>query len=219
MEAARLCPLVRRVAVASSDKVYGSAARLPYTEDMPLAGRGPYEVSKVCEDVLAQSYHTTYGTPLTIARCGNFYGPGDWNMSRIVPGTIRALCRDEAPIIRSDGQFVRDYLYIEDAAEAYLRMAELTEVTGICGETFNFGTGAPTTVVHLVEELLRVAGKTQVRPVIRNKAQHEIRAQYLDWSKAKRLLEWEPRMTLSEGLRVTFEWYVEHLKYDSVATA
>lgn len=218
LEAARHSPLVRRVIIASSDKVYGSTPQLPYHEQLPLEGRGPYEVSKVCEDLLAQCYAQTYGVPLTIARCGNFYGPGDWNMSRIVPGTIRSLLRDEPPIIRSDGQFVRDYLYIEDAADAYLRLAELTDADGIRGEAFNFGTGEATTVLAVVETLLQVSGKRHLRPVIRNEVKNEIREQYLDWSKTRRLLGWQPKVTLKEGLRLAYAWYAEHVK-ESIAVS
>lgn len=218
LEAARLLPTVQRVVVASSDKVYGETGRLPYTEHLPLEGRGPYEVSKVCEDLLAQSYGATYGVPVTIARCGNFYGPGDWYLSRIVPGTIRSLLMDEPPIVRSDGQYVRDYLYIEDAAEAYLRLAELTHLDGIRGEAFNFGTGQPSTVLQVVELLIQLSGKAHLKPEIRNEVRNEIRAQYLDWTKAKRLLGWEPKTSLANGLRVTYEWYAQQWSHEPAAS-
>jgi len=218
LEAARLSPKVQRIAVASSDKVYGAAAALPYTETMPLDGRGPYEVSKVCEDLLAQSYAATYGVPVAIARCGNFYGPGDWNMSRIVPGTIRSLLLDEPPIIRSDGQYVRDYLYIGDAAEAYLRLGELAATDGVRGEAFNVGTGTPSTVLQVVELLVEMSGKPQLRPVIRNEVHNEIRAQYLDGTKAQRTLGWTPGTELADGLRAAYEWYAKQLKHEPVVS-
>lgn len=207
LEGCRVCSkLVKSVVVASSDKAYGAHPNLPYTEETPLRGRFPYDVSKSCADLLAFSYVETHQLPVGITRCGNLYGGGDLNFSRIVPGTIRSVLRGERPVIRSDGRFVRDYFYVEDAVQAMLCFAERLQ-TDFHGEAFNFGNETPVTVLELVERVLRVMEATELRPVILNEANHEIREQYLDCTKARTRLNWRPIYSLEEGLAKTVEWY------------
>ncbi|HYN05826.1 MAG TPA: NAD-dependent epimerase/dehydratase family protein [Vicinamibacterales bacterium] len=206
LEACRLhAGHVRRVIVASSDKAYGEQ-RPPYTEDMPLAGRHPYEVSKSCADLIAQSYHHTYGLPLAIARCGNIYGGGDLNWSRLVPGTIRALLRGLRPVLRSDGTFLRDYIFVKDAIGAYLRLAEALDDGGIAGQAFNFSDESPRSVLDIVDALRRLLA-SPIEPEIRNDARGEIRHQYLSARKAQTVLGWTPQFDLETGLGETIDWY------------
>jgi CDP-glucose 4,6-dehydratase len=205
LEAARrLSGLVTAFVVASSDKAYGSSDVLPYTENMPLAGTHPYDVSKSCTDLIAATYARTYGLPVTIARCGNIYGGGDLNWSRIVPGTIRSLLRGEAPVIRSDGRYTRDYIYVKDVAGAYLLLAE--RIAGIQGEAFNFSPQRGYSVMEIVDAIANELG-VAIAPVIENRAQGEIRDQVLDASKARRVLGWEPVFSLEAGLAETTGWY------------
>ena len=212
LEACRQLPtLVKRIVVASSDKAYGSHETLPYTEDTPLVGRFPYDVSKSCTDLIALSYVHTYSLPLTITRCGNLYGPGDLNWSRLIPGTLRAMVRGERPIVRSDGTLVRDYFYVRDAAEAYLALAEGMEDPAIHGEAFNFGTETPVSVLEVVDLIRRVAGREDLEPVVQGEASHEIPRQFLDCSKARKILQWSSPRTLEEGLGETLDWYRSHL--------
>lgn len=207
-EAARLHPdLVRAVVVASSDKAYGAAEQLPYTEELPLRGRSPYDVSKSCTDLLATSYATTYGTPTLIARCGNIYGGGDLNWSRIVPGTIRSLLHGEQPIIRSDGTFHRDYLHVDDAVDAYLLLAATALEGRHLGEAFNFGHESPVTVREIYDLTCRATVGHEVEANVLGKAEHEIRDQWLSAAKARTALGWTPRVSLEEGLEKTVGWY------------
>jgi CDP-glucose 4,6-dehydratase len=204
--------LVRCVVVASSDKAYGEQPQLPYTEEMPLRGRHPYEVSKSCADLLAQSYHHTYGLPVGIARCGNVYGGGDLNWSRIVPGTIRSLLRGERPVIRSDGRYVRDYIYVKDVAHAYLTLADGIGDAALHGAAFNFSPESRVNVLELVERITALMGCGSLTPDVQNTALGEIRSQYLSADKASRLLAWKPAHTLEAGLRETIAWYREFLQ-------
>ncbi len=199
--------LVKQVVVASSDKAYGEQAKLPYTEDMPLDGRHPYDVSKACVEHLAMAYYKSYGLPVAISRCGNIYGGGDLNWSRIVPGTIRSLLRGEQPILRSDGTFLRDYLYVKDAANAYLRLAEAASNPSMHGEVFNFGPGSPTTVLDLVSKIQKLLGREDLCPRILNSAPGEIRNQYLSAEKARCRLQWRCEYDLDRGLSETIAWY------------
>lgn len=203
--------IVQRVVIASSDKAYGEHDDLPYNEDMSLNGRHPYEVSKSCADMIAQAYHETYGLPVAIARCGNIYGGGDLNWSRIVPGTVRSLLRGERPVIRSDGTYIRDYVYVQDIVEAYLRLAERVEMPGVRGEAFNFGPERAVTVFELVAILQRLMGCEHLPPDVCNVAQGEIHSQYLSADKAHRMLGWRPQFALEEGLAEAVEWYREFL--------
>ena len=216
LEAARRSGRVETLVVASSDKVYGDSDKLPYTEQDPLRGGDPYDVSKACADMLAQSYSRTYGFPIGIARCGNFYGPGDLQWSRIVPGTIRSLACGERPVVRSDGTFLRDYLYVEDAVDAFLTLAGQLHRPEVRGQAFNFGTEKPTTVLDVVEHLTRLSGKTNLPPVILNTARGEIPAQYLSCAKARALLGWTHRTGLSDGLAKTYEWYERFLSQNQL---
>ncbi|MEE9421521.1 MAG: GDP-mannose 4,6-dehydratase [Gammaproteobacteria bacterium] len=208
LEACRQCSQkIERVLVASSDKAYGSHADLPYTEKTPLVGRFPYDVSKSCTDLISMSYFHTYQTPVAITRCGNLFGAGDLNFNRLIPGTIKSALNNEAPIIRSDGKFVRDYFYVKDAVDAYLCLAEKMPDQTFTGEDFNFGTETPLSVIQLVDEILQAMGKNELVPEILNQASHEIREQFLDCTKAKTMLGWQPTRTLKDGLTETIVWY------------
>ncbi len=211
LEACRECAgLIERVIVASSDKAYGVHDQLPYTEETPLCGRFPYDVSKSCADLIALSYFHSYGTPVAVTRCGNLYGGGDLNFSRLIPGTIRCVLQETAPIIRSDGKFVRDYFYVKDAVHAYLRLAEIIPGNSFAGQAFNFGNERPVSVLVVVSKILELMGKSALRPQILNSAGNEIPKQYLDCSKARRMLAWEPQFTLDKGLGETIQWYREY---------
>jgi len=199
--------LVKRIVIASSDKAYGDTDILPYIEEMPPLGRHPYDVSKSCADLLARAYHETYELPVAVTRCGNIYGGGDLNWSRIVPGTIRSLDLGERPIIRSDGKFLRDYLYVQDAVQAYLRTAEALDRPAVQGHAFNFAPDQPRTVIEVVETLCRLMGREDLPPVILNKVKAEIRDQYLSSEKARRLLGWSAAYSFEQGLSETVEWY------------
>ncbi len=203
----RHADVVQRVVVASSDKAYGASDSLPYTETLPLEPSFPYEVSKACADLIARSYHRTYGLPVAVARCGNVYGGGDLNWSRIVPGTVRALLRGERPVLRSDGTFVRDYLYVRDTAAAYLDLADALGSDGVAGEAFNFSDESPQTVLQMVEAIARVMDRDGVEPVVLNDAKGEIHDQILSAAKARATLGWKPRHTLEQGLSETVDWY------------
>jgi len=212
LEAIRLCPKrVERVVVASSDKAYGDHETLPYTEDAPLQGRFPYDVSKSCSDLIALSYWHTWRLPLAVTRCGNLFGGGDLNYNRLIPGTIRSVLAGQRPVIRSDGKFVRDYVYVRDAVDAYLRLAERLPGDGVTGEAFNFGPEQPLSVLEVVDCVLKVMGRTDLVPEIRNEAQHEILRQYLDATKARERLGWRPGWAFEEALRETVEWYRHQL--------
>jgi CDP-glucose 4,6-dehydratase len=208
LEAARLySSLVRSVVVASSDKAYGTAAQLPYTEDMPLQGRGPYDVSKSCADLLATSYADTYGVPVLIARCGNIYGGGDLNWSRIVPGTIRSLLQGDQPVLRSDGTFRRDYLHVDDVVEAYMLLSDVGLEGRHAGEGFNFSNEAPLTVREIYDLVCEATVGSVVEPKILGQAEHEIRDQWLSAEKARTQLGWTPRVSMTDGLARTVAWY------------
>ena len=207
LEACRRNPSVKQIVLASSDKAYGEQAKLPYDETTPLQGVHPYDVSKSCADLIGHSYAKVYGSPVVITRCGNFYGGGDLNFSRIVPGTIRSVLRGNRPTIRSDGQFIRDYFYVEDGAIAYMTLAEkLALDRSLIGEAFNFSNEYEITVLDLVRQMLTLM-KSKIEPEVRNEAAHEIRRQVLSAGKARRLLDWSPSFDLSQGLTRTVEWY------------
>ncbi len=210
LEACRRSPTVKQIVMASSDKAYGDQAVLPYTESAPLQGQHPYDASKSCADLLGQMYAKTYQLPVCITRCGNFYGGGDLNWNRIVPGTIRSILRGERPVIRSDGSYVRDYFYVEDGAAVYTLLAEqLSARPELRGEAFNFSHELRITVLELVEKILAAMG-SNLKPDVRNEASNEILRQYLDASKAKRMLNWSPSFTLETGLQATIYWYEQY---------
>jgi CDP-glucose 4,6-dehydratase len=209
LEACRRSPLVRSVVVASSDKAYGDQKILPYYEDTPLQGLHPYDVSKSCADLITHSYAHTYDLPVAITRCGNFYGGGDLNWNRIVPGTIRSIINGEKPIIRSDGNFTRDYLYVEDGAAAYMLLAEeLIKNPSLKGEAFNISNEHPITVIELVDKIL-LQMDSSLLPEVRNEASNEIREQYLDANKFKAMLNWTPDFDLDSGIKKTIQWYID----------
>jgi CDP-glucose 4,6-dehydratase len=211
LEACRRSPTVSQVVVASSDKAYGDYEALPYDEETPLRARHPYDASKAAADLIAQSYAASYRLPVAITRCGNFYGGGDLNWSRLVPGTIRSVLRGQRPIIRSDGNHVRDYLYAADGAAASMLLAErLAETPDLRGQTFNFSNEVQLTVLELVETILALMD-SDLNPDVCNNATNEIRHQYLSAAKARELLGWGPLFTLNEGLRQTVDWYTNFL--------
>jgi CDP-glucose 4,6-dehydratase len=212
LEASRRSPKVRAIALASSDKAYGDQPALPYSEDMPLQGRYPYDVSKTCADLIAQSYAKTFNLPIAITRCGNFYGGGDLNWNRVVPGTIRSVIRGQRPVIRSDGKYVRDYFYVEDAAAAYMLLAEsLARRPELIGQAFNFSNENQISVLDLVNLILRKMN-SNLTPEIENQATNEIRHQYLSSERARSVLKWAPEFTLEQGLERTIAWYQEVLR-------
>jgi CDP-glucose 4,6-dehydratase len=214
LEACRVhAKIVKEVVVASSDKAYGTQKDLPYTEEMSLIGRAPYEVSKSCADLIAQSYFYTYNTPVTVARCGNIYGGGDLNWNRIVPGTIRSLLEGQQPEIRSDGAYVRDYIYVKDIARAYMLLAEQTTNEGVRGEAFNFSTEAPLTVLQLVQALQKSLQLEKIGVRILNQAEGEIHSQSLAAGKAKKVLGWSAEYDLNRGLNETIDWYKAFLNF------
>ncbi|MDM5297179.1 GDP-mannose 4,6-dehydratase [Bacillus pumilus] len=208
LEACRRQPLIKRVIVASSDKAYGDQEQLPYDEEMPLNGKHPYDVSKSCADLISHTYYNTYGLPVCITRCGNLYGGGDLNFNRIIPQTIQHVLEGKAPEIRSDGTFIRDYFYIEDAVKAYLLLAEKMEEKRLAGEAFNFSNEIQLTVLALVDKILKAMG-SELKPRILNQGTHEIKHQYLSAEKARKLLDWKPDHSIDEGLAKTIEWYRE----------
>jgi CDP-glucose 4,6-dehydratase len=219
LEACRRSPKVRQIVIASSDKAYGIAEELPYHEQTPLRGRYPYDVSKSCADLLAQAYATSYNLPVVITRCGNFFGGGDLNWNRLVPGTIRALLQGKRPVIRSDGRSVRDYLYVEDGAAAYLLLAEkLAEKPELCGRPFNFSTEMPLTSLELVQRIITLMG-SGLTPEIRNEATNEIPNQCLQASQAREVLGWRPQFTLDDGLHRTLDWYTNYFSHSTMQRA
>jgi CDP-glucose 4,6-dehydratase len=199
--------LVKRVVVASSDKAYGAHDDLPYTEETPLQGKFPYDVSKSCADLVALSYFHTYRTPVAVTRCGNLWGPGDLNFNRLIPGTIRSVLLGESPIIRSDGTYRRDYFYVRDAVNAYLTLAGHMVDGHFAGEAFNFGNEQPFAVLEVVDIILNAMGRTDLRPTILSEAVGEIQDQYLNCAKAQRVLGWVSRFTFEQGLAETIPWY------------
>ncbi len=207
MEACRLHDKVKRIVVASSDKAYGVQKKLPYTEDSPLHGLFPYDASKACTDILARSYFATYGLPVAVTRNANTYGGGDMNFSRIIPDAIRCLLEGKKFVIRSDGTPQRDYMYVKDAANAYLTLGQALDKKEIRGEAFNFGTQTPVNVLELFAKIAKVMGKPNEKPQVLGQAKNEIDRQYLAIDKAKKFLGWTPKYSLEDGLKETVGWY------------
>ncbi|HNC07700.1 MAG TPA: GDP-mannose 4,6-dehydratase [Anaerolineales bacterium] len=214
LEACRRSPKVRQIVMASSDKAYGDQDKLPYDENTPLQGQHPYDVSKSAADLIAKTYAVSYDLPVAITRCGNFYGGGDLNWNRIIPGTIRSVVRGEAPIIRSDGKYVRDYFFVEDGAAAYMLLAErLAANPKLRGEAFNFSNEIQVTVLDIVSMILKLM-KSDLEPVVLNQTTNEILHQYLSAEKARSILNWQPLFTLENGLTKTIDWYREFFKHE-----
>ncbi len=215
LEACRRSPKVRQIVVASSDKAYGDQEILPYDEKTPLQGQHPYDVSKSAADLIAATYAVSYDLPVAITRCGNFYGGGDLNWNRIIPGTIRSIIRGQRPAIRSDGNYIRDYFYVEDGAAAYMLLAEQLAIRPeLKGEAFNFSNEIQVTVIQIVQKILDLMG-ANLEPQILNEASNEIRHQYLSAEKACKVLNWHPLFTLDLGLKKTVDWYKDFLKMES----
>jgi CDP-glucose 4,6-dehydratase len=213
LEAARQVPRIGPILIASSDKAYGAHTNLPYTENTPLQGRHPYDCSKSCTDLIAQSYAWTYGMQIGITRCGNLFGGGDLNWNRLIPGTMRSVLEGKAPVIRSDGQFTRDYLYIEDGVSAYVQLAEALASGSVqTGEALNFGNKQPVTVLDVVQKIIEAGGNSDLQPEILGQASDEIREQYLDSSRAHQTLGWQPQYSLEDGLKLTMDWYRNFLQ-------
>ena len=212
LEASRRSPRVKQIVMASSDKAYGDQEILPYTEETPLQGQHPYDVSKSAADLIAATYAKSYDLPVVITRCGNFYGGGDLNWNRIIPGTIRSILRGQNPIIRSDGEYIRDYFYVRDGVLAYLHLAEQMERKEIWGEAFNFSNELQITVLELVQKILALMDKKNLEPVILNQAKNEIKHQYLSAKKAREMLNWKPKYSLDECLQETIKWYQDFLR-------
>ena len=210
LEACRRVSTVKRIVVASSDKAYGDHQQLPYTEDTPLRGRYPYDVSKSCADLIAHAYHTTYGSPVCVTRCGNLYGGGDLNFNRLVPGTVRSAVDGKSPVIRSDGSMVRDYFYVKDAVMAYLDLADRMDDERVVGNGFNFSDESQTTVLEMVQHILEIMGRTDLSPIILGESRNEIPFQHLSAERARTVLSWEPRYDLSQGLGETVQWYMDY---------
>ncbi len=216
LEACRSIKSIRSIVVASSDKAYGDAPTLPYKEDMPLRAVYPYDVSKACADMISLSYAKTFNMPIAITRCGNFFGGGDLNWNRIIPGTIRSVIRNQAPVIRSDGTLIRDYIYVEDAVSAYMALTEALSLNpDLKGEAFNFSNETQRTVLELTKKIIKMLD-SNLEPTILGENHGEIQAQYLDSEKAKNILGWAPKFGLEEGLRKTTHWYKKYFEEKNV---
>ncbi len=205
LEAARRNSTVERMVVASSDKAYGTHAKLPYRENAPMQGAHPYDVSKSCADLITRSYANTYDLPVAVTRCANLYGGGDLNWNRLVPGTMRSILRGKRPLVRSDGTLKRDYIYVRDAVRGYLMTAEQMDVAR--GEAFNFGVDRPRTVLEMIDAIVTLSGDADLAPIILDEAKNEIQDQYLLSEKAARVLGWKPQYSLEDGLKETLAWY------------
>jgi len=206
LEACRQAQNIQAIVIASSDKAYGSHKKLPYDEQFPLAGSHPYDVSKSCADLLAHTYFHTYGLPVCVTRCGNIYGPGDFNLSRIVPDVIMSAIENKTLVIRSDGRFTRDYIYVKDVVLGYLNLVQKMNDLNLFGEAFNFSNEKPISVLDLVKTVYKIMGRKPDYKIL-NQAKYEIRHQYLRSSKAKKILGWKPRYDLRQGLKKTIDWY------------
>ena len=207
LEAARLnSKHVQAVLFASSDKAYGDLKGERYTESFPLAGKHPYDVSKSCADLIAQTYAHTFGLNVCVTRCGNFFGPGDLNESRIFPSTILAILRGEDPVIRSNGQFIRDYIYVSDGASAYRTLARQMFGGDHRGEAFNFSYGLRLSVLDVANTIIKVMGSKRQLKIL-NQASNEIPVQALDSSKAIKQLNWKPDFGFEQGVEKTVAWY------------
>lgn len=211
LEACRLHDkTIESIVVASSDKAYGDQEKLPYTEDSPLNATNPYDLSKACADMLSKSYGITYNLPVSISRCGNFFGGGDLNFSRIVPGTIKSAYFGKNPVIRSDGMYVRDYIYVKDAVDAYMCLAEKTKSLKLKGDSFNFSNEVQLTVIELTNKILELMNKSSLKPEILNEAKNEIKNQHLSAEKAGKVLGWKSKWTVENGLKETIKWYEDY---------
>ena len=211
LEACRQYGNCEEVLVASSDKAYGAQEHLPYTEASPMRGTAPYDVSKSCVDLIARAYAHTYSLPVVVTRLANLFGPGDMNFTRLIPGTIRSLLLGEPIVIRSDGTMQRDYLYVKSGVQAYLTLAEDIQKRGLAGQAYNFGQGYPLSVSEVVDKIKALAGLPEAEVTVLSEARAEIQAQWLDSTRARETLGWEPRWGFEEGLQETIPWYRSNL--------
>jgi CDP-glucose 4,6-dehydratase len=203
----RRADVVRRIAFASSDKAYGDHGGVAYEENAGLRPTAPYDVSKACGDLIARGYAETYGLPVATARCGNIYGGGDLNWSRLVPSTIRSLHFGERPVLRSDGASVRDYVYVRDAVSAYLRLAARAADDDVRGQAFNFSADSRLSVLEMVGKIAAAMQRQDLAPVIENSARAEIPEQRLVPRRAHEVLGWAPAYSVDHGLPETIDWY------------
>ncbi|MFK7870085.1 MAG: NAD-dependent epimerase/dehydratase family protein [Roseobacter sp.] len=215
LEACRQAGGVEQVVVASSDKAYGTSEILPYTEDLPLQGTHPYDVSKSCTDLICRTYFETYQLPVCITRAGNFFGGGDLNYSRIVPGTVKLAMDGQPPILRSDGTMIRDYIYVRDVSDGYLTIAEQMHREDVAGEAFNLSNETRLSVLELTKHILQACDRPDLEPVIQNTAKSEIPEQALSGAKARDILGWSPQNDVQSALRETVDWYAERLRLNS----
>ncbi|CUS05490.2 putative sugar dehydratase/epimerase YfnG [Candidatus Promineifilum breve] len=211
LEAVRQTPTVRGVVVASSEKAYGEQTTLPYREEFPLQGRHPYEVSKSCADLIAQSFAHTFGLAIAVTRCSNLYGGGDLNWNRLIPGTIQSVLDGQQPVIRSDGSFRRDYLYVADAVRGYLMLAQHLTEPGVRGQPFNLGSGCAVSALEVVRTIVALSDTPEIEPVILNEVKNEILDEYLSPAKAEQAIGWRPQYTLAGGLKEAMDWYKAYL--------
>jgi len=211
LEACRRYGQASAMVVASSDKAYGIHSKLPYKEDFELKGQFPYDVSKACTDLISRSFAATFDLPVTVTRSANIYGPGDMNLSRIVPGTVVSILKGERPVVRSDGTPVREFIHVDDVVDGYLTLAENIDVAR--GQAFNFGTDEPVKIIDLVEMMLRLAGRPDLEPeiLLSTKIAGEIDAQYLSGEKMEATFDWKPGRSLQKGVQELIEWYRRHL--------
>lgn len=210
LEASRLNKSIKAIIVASSDKAYGSHSNLPYRETAALSGMHPYDTSKSCADLIAHTYYHTYRVPVVITRCGNIFGPGDFNFSRIIPDCFQSIVKNKNLAIRSDGKFIRDYVYVDDIVNGYIALAEKMKALKLYGEAFNFSDENPISVLNLVKKVYRISGKKPNYRVL-NKAKYEIKKQYLSSKKARKILGWKAKTSLEQGLKKTLDWYKGYL--------
>jgi len=208
LEASRFSQKIKGVVIASSDKAYGKKCSNA-VEIEPMAGDHPYDVSKSCTDLIARTYAKTYGLPVAVSRFGNIYGPGDFNFNRIVPGIMKAILKNETLEIRSDGKFVRDYVYVKDVADGYIALMENMEKAK--GEAFNFSTGYNFSVLEMIKKIEKILNKKCGHKIL-NIQKNEIPLQSLNFEKAEKILGWKSRYTFEEGIVETFNWYKEYFK-------
>mgnify|MGYP001225945202 FL=1 len=212
LESAKLYRPKIKFIFSSSDKAYGSSKKLPYKEDFPLNGLNPYDASKASADIISRSYAKAFNLQVCVTRFVNIYGPGDVNWDRIIPGTIKSLINNKKPILRSNGKFLRDYLFIDDVINGYIMLGKAMQNKKVKGIAINFGSGKPITVLNLVKKMLKINNNNSKFYIIKNKVKNEIKDQYSGYQLAKETIHWKPKISLEEGLVKTFSWYKKRIK-------
>lgn len=207
LEICRQWSKLESIVVISSDKAYGKADKLPYQETSPLQGSHPYDASKSAADLIAQAYFKTYNLPIFITRFSNVFGPGDLNFSRIIPGALEAIIKNKELLIRSDGNMIREYTYVKDIVDGCIKLASRRKNFG---EAFNFGSKNIFSVKNLIKKIEKIL-KVTIKYRVLNIAKNEISEQYLDWTKARKILNWQPRIVFKEAIQETFNWYHNEL--------